>query len=132
MKYLLDTNVCIKYLNGRSGTIVKKLSALNPEDVVICSIVRAELYAGAFKSKSFQKTHKKLQTFLDVFPSLPFDDVTSEIYGRTRARLEIIGKPIGPYDMQIASIAIQYKLTLITHNRKEFARIKGLKSEDWE
>jgi len=96
MKYLLDTNVCIKYLNGQSDTIVKKLSALNPEDVVICSTVRAELYAGAYKSNSFQKTHRKLQTFLEVFPSLPFDDITSEIYGRIRARLEIIGKPIGP------------------------------------
>jgi tRNA(fMet)-specific endonuclease VapC len=132
MKYLLDTNVCIKYLNGRSDKIVKILSSLNPEDVVICSIVRAELYAGVYKSSSFQKTHKKIQNFLDVFPSLPFDDDASEIYGRIRASLEKVGKPIGPYDLQIASIAIQHKLILTTHNKKEFSRIKGLKIEDWE
>lgn len=132
MKYLLDTNVCIKYLNGQSDKIVRKLSALHPEDVVICSIVRAELYAGAYKSSSFQKTHKRLRSFIDIFPSLPFDDAASEIYGRIRAGLEKIGKPIGPYDMQIASIAIQHKLIMVTHNKKEFSRIKGLKLEDWE
>jgi tRNA(fMet)-specific endonuclease VapC len=132
MKYLLDTNVCIKYLNGQSDNIVKKLSTLSPDDIIICSTVRAELFAGAYKSKAFQKTYKKLINFLEIFPSLPFDNEASEIFGKIRAQLEKIGKPIGPFDMQIASIAIGNKLIMVTHNIDEFSRIKGLKIEDWE
>ncbi len=41
MKYLLDTNVCIKYLNGESDKIRQKLSSIRPEHVAVCSIVRA-------------------------------------------------------------------------------------------
>lgn len=78
------------------------------------------------------KTYKKLNTFLEVFPSLSFDDEASEIYGKIRSRLEKSGQPIGPYDLQIASLAVLNNLTLVTHNVKEFSRIKELKIEDWE
>jgi tRNA(fMet)-specific endonuclease VapC len=132
MTYLIDTNVCIKYLNGQSDKIVKKLSSLNPGDIVICSVVRAELFAGAYKSKSFQKTYDKLVTFLDVFSSLPFDDRASEVFGNIRAQVEKQGTPVGPFDLQIASIALLNGLILVTHNTKEFSRIKKLKIEDWE
>jgi tRNA(fMet)-specific endonuclease VapC len=39
---------------------------------------------------------------------------------------------IGPHDLQIASIALQHGLTLVTHNTREFSRIPGLKLDDWE
>ncbi len=39
---------------------------------------------------------------------------------------------IGPYDLQIASIAIANGGTLVTHNTREFSRIPGLNLEDWE
>jgi len=132
MKYLLDTNVCIKYLNGQSDKIVKKISSLNPDDIVVCSVVRAELFAGAYKSRSFQKTYDKLTTFLQVFPSLPFDDDASDVFGNIRSQLEKKGEPIGPFDLQIASIALLNNLILVTHNTKEFSRIKKLIIEDWE
>lgn len=130
--YLIDTNVCIKYLNGKSENIVNRFSELSPDEIYICSPVRGELFAGAYKSKSFQKTYDKLITFLQVFPSLPFDDKASEMFGKIRANLETIGQPIGPYDLQIASIALSNDLLLITHNMNEFSRIKELKIEDWE
>ena len=132
MTYLLDTNVCIKYLNGQSDKIVKKISSLSPDDIVICSVVRAELFAGAYKSKSFKKTYDKLINFLKVFPSMPFDDEASDIFGNIRAQLEKKGEPLGPFDLQIASIALLNNLILVTHNTKEFSRIKKLKIEDWE
>jgi len=43
MKYLLDTNVCIRYLNGQSDGIRQVLDGLSPSHVALCSIVRAEL-----------------------------------------------------------------------------------------
>ncbi len=42
------------------------------------------------------------------------------------------GTPIGPYDTQIAAIALAANLTLVTHNVSEFSRIAGLRIEDWQ
>lgn len=43
MRYLLDTNTCIRFLNGRAENIKKKLKMTLAEDIVICSVVKAEL-----------------------------------------------------------------------------------------
>ena len=64
--------------------------------------------------------------------SLPFDDSCSEPYGRIRQELERLGTPIGAYDLMIAATAIAHDLTLVTHNIDEFARVVGLRYEDWE
>ena len=40
--------------------------------------------------------------------------------------------PIGPYDLQVAAIALAQSCTLVTHNVKEFGRVPGLTVEDWE
>ena len=42
------------------------------------------------------------------------------------------GTPIGPYDLQIAAIALVNDLTLVTHNVREVVRVEGLRVEDWE
>ncbi len=66
------------------------------------------------------------------FASLPFDDGAAAIAGRVRAQLAVTGTPIGPYDLQIAAIALAHGLTVVTHNTKEFKRVAGLQVEDWE
>jgi tRNA(fMet)-specific endonuclease VapC len=48
-----------------------------------------------------------------------------------RADLESKGTPIGPYDTLIAGIALSSGAILVTHNTKEFKRVKGLNIEDW-
>jgi len=49
-----------------------------------------------------------------------------------RAALASLGKPIGPYDIQIAAIAMANQPTLVTHDTGEFGRVAGLAVEDWE
>ena len=63
---------------------------------------------------------------------MPFDDAAAEICGRIRAALASAGTPIGPYDLQIASIALANNLTLVTHNTRGFSRVPGLLLEDRE
>ncbi|ODG99939.1 twitching motility protein PilT [Nostoc sp. KVJ20] len=132
MKYLLDTNVCARYLNGRSLLIREHLQSTNVEDIAVCSVVKAELFYGAMKSNNPQITLARQQQFLTLFVSLPFDDVTALTYGRIRAELAANGTPIGPNDFQIAAIALIHNLTLVTHNIREFSRVSGLVIEDWE
>jgi len=54
------------------------------------------------------------------------------IYGELRAKLSQAGRIIGPYDLQIAAIALANGLVLVTHNTAEFSRVDGLKLKDWE
>ena len=63
---------------------------------------------------------------------MPFDGTAAIIYGRLRATLEVVGQPIGPYDLMIAAISLANNLILVTHNVNEFSRVEGLTIEDWE
>jgi len=132
MKYLLDTNTCIRYLNQRSEAITQRLYNTPEADIAVCSVVKAELYFGAMKSQNPPKTLARQRNFAERFVSLPFDDLSADVYGRIRAELERAGTPIGSNDLMIASIALANGLTLITHNTREFSRVSGIQLEDWE
>ncbi len=132
MKYLLDTNVCIHLLRGSSSILCKKILEVNDEDICIPSIVRFELYFGAYKSAGQQKSLLALNSFLSYFQSAQVDDTIAEQCGRIRFELDRKGTPVGPYDLIIAGIALSRRLILVTHNTKEFSRIKHLNLEDWE
>jgi tRNA(fMet)-specific endonuclease VapC len=132
MKYLLDTNTCVRHLNRRSPAIIEKLASLPPDEIAVCSVVKAELFYGAQKSEQPIRTFHLQQEFLNQFVSLAFDDRAADIFAQIRAKLEAAGTPIGPYDMQIAAIALVHNLIVITHNVREFGRVVGLQIEDWE
>jgi tRNA(fMet)-specific endonuclease VapC len=130
--YLLDTNTCVVHLKQKASPVSARLRQHSPQDLAVCSVVKAELFYGAMKSQNPPRTLAVQQQFLSQFVSLPFDDSAAEIYGRERARLTLLGTPIGPNDLLIASIALAHNLTLVTHNTREFSRITGLVLEDWE
>ncbi len=132
MKYLLDTNTCIRYLNGRAPKIREHFRLVPDTDIVISTITYGEMFFGSAKSQSPQLSRAKQDAFFSRFVSLPFDHAAAHEFGQIRAHLEQTGTPIGPYDMQIAAIAIAYDLIVVTHNTKEFGRLDGLKFEDWE
>jgi tRNA(fMet)-specific endonuclease VapC len=132
MKFLLDTNPCIVYLNGRSSALRQRLDAEGDSEIAICSIVLAEMCYGATKSSSPEKTLQNQLKFLSRFKSLSFDNNAAVIYGPIRAELERNGTTIGAHDLLIASIVIANNLVLVTHNTCEFLRIPGLKVEDWQ
>ena len=132
MKYLLDTNTCIRFINGRAPQLRAKLLTVDQEDIAVCSVVKAEMYYGAMKSQTPTVSLQKQQHFLDQFVSLPFDDVAVHYYGTVRAALEKLGTPISHPDVQIAAIALKNNLILVTHNTREFSRVHGLNLEDWE
>lgn len=132
MIYLLDTNTCIRYLNGRAPAIRTRMATVRLTDIVVCSIVKAELCAGALRSQTPGSSLAKQQQFLAPFRSLPFDDGAAQVYGRIRAFLTTHGQLIGPNDLCIAAIALQHNLILVTHNTHEFQRVPGLLLDDWE
>lgn len=132
MKYLLDTNACVAFLRNHDSLVSQKLRSIRYSDVVLCAVVKAELYYGVQRSSFPARNLAKLHDFLTNFGSLPFDDRAAEEYGRLRAELARAGMPIGPNDLMIAAIALTHHLTLVTHNISEFSRVAGLALEDWE
>jgi len=132
MIFLPDTNACITLLRQRNDHLIARWKSVRLTDIVLCSITVYELRYGAQRSSDPSGEHAKLDFFLSPFTSLPFDDPCARRCAEVRAGLEAIGQVIGPHDLQIAAIALQHRLTLVTHNSREFSRIAGLKLEDWE
>jgi tRNA(fMet)-specific endonuclease VapC len=134
VNYLLDTNACIALINGNPPSVRAKFQKATDlgGQVFVSSIALFELWYGVAKSSRRDFTNKRLEAFFagPIHP-LSFEDQDAEIAGAIRADLESIGKPIGAYDLLIAGQAIRNKLTLITANLSEFARIKELAWADW-
>jgi tRNA(fMet)-specific endonuclease VapC len=130
--FLLDTNACIRILNGSSAAVVARLQATSPSEVRLCSVVKAELLYGARRSARVEDNLRLLQRFFAPLVSLLFDDRSAEEAGLIRLDLERSGRPIGPNDLLIAATARANDLVLVTHNRREFERIPGLRVDDWE
>lgn len=134
MKFLLDTNTCIGWLRQNQASIIARLQAQLPTDIVLCSVVVAELLFGVERSAPAHRAHTALRVeqLRQMFVSLPFDDVAAEHYARIRADLTARGLMIGGNDLQIAAIALANRCTLVTHNVAEFSRVPGLTIEDWQ
>jgi tRNA(fMet)-specific endonuclease VapC len=132
MIYLPDTNACITLLRQRDSRLIARWQSVKATDIVLCSVVVYELRYGAERSSDPAHGHAKLDLFFSPFTSLPFDDQSARMCAEIRAELERTGRVIGPHDLQIAAIALQHGLTLVTHNTNEFSRVSGLKLEDWE
>jgi tRNA(fMet)-specific endonuclease VapC len=128
---LLDTNTCIYFLNKASDRITAQFQKHSPSGVKLSSVTAAELFFGAEKSKAKKKNWEIAESFVSTFEIIPFDGKSSRIYAKIRASLEKAGNPIGPMDLLIASISLANDFILVTHNIKEFKRIKGIKLENW-
>ncbi len=129
MRFLLDTNACISLLNESSQQMWRRVRRHAPSDFGISSIVAYELYHGAFKSQRRDGNVALLDQL--AFEVVSFDAGDARTAGAIRSDLETAGRPIGPYDVLIAAQARTRELLLITANSREFARVDGLRWEDW-
>ena len=134
MKYVLDTNACIALINGKPTAVrIRFQDAIaRGAELNVSSVVVFELWYGVAKSAQQESNTSRLETFLaGPISLLSFDEEDARAAGRIRAAVEKAGRPIGAYDLLIAGQAVRHKLTLVTANGKEFARVKGLVCEDW-
>lgn len=134
MNYLLDTNACIALINGKPASVRVRFQKASDSGstIYVSAIVIFDLWYGVAKSSRQEFNTKRLETFLAGPISLVFfSDRDAQAAGSVRAMREAAGKPIGAYDLLIAGQALHNKLTLVTANVSEFARIQGLSWEDW-
>ncbi|HAJ46544.1 MAG TPA: VapC toxin family PIN domain ribonuclease [Alphaproteobacteria bacterium] len=132
--FCLDTNILIHAMNRSRPEFAARISdeLRAGRTILVPSIVRYELEYGFAKGDRRARNQALLETLLaQGFQQLPFDAEDAAEAGEIRAALEKAGTPIGPYDILIAAQARRRSATLVTLNKHEFRRIKGLSVTDW-
>jgi len=128
--YVLDTNSVVFFFKGE-GRVAERLLAQKPAEVALPAIVLYELEVGVARSKSPARRRQQLNTLLDATRVIPFGPVEARAAAGIRAQLEPSGQGIGPLDTLIAATALAARGTLVTHNTREFRRVRGLSVVDW-
>lgn len=131
MKYLLDTCTVSDFVKGEQG-VLATIKSTSPALIAISAVTRMEIEYGLLLNPA---RAKKLAPILDAFLSaiavLPFDDADAKAAAAVRATLHQEGRPIGPYDCQIAGCGLARGLVVVTANEAEFRRVGGLCIENW-
>jgi tRNA(fMet)-specific endonuclease VapC len=143
-QYLLDTNACIgirQHLRAKPPTdatrragherLLQRLHSAGASDIAMSLITLGELRFGADKSPNPAANHAHIDRLLELVPCLGMTEPVARLYGRIRAALERGGQTIGPQDLWIAAHALAEGLIVVTGNAAEFARVPGLRVEDW-
>jgi tRNA(fMet)-specific endonuclease VapC len=130
MRFLLDTNIVSDVVRRPQGRIVEHIRKVGEAQVCTSVIVAAELRYGAAK-KGSQRLTAQLAAVLEALDVLPFEPPADVAYGLIRAQLEQAGQVIGANDLLIAAHTVAVGCVLVTDNEAEFARVHGLRRENW-
>ena len=133
MIYLLDTNILIYLIKQRPAAVARRVDALDARDSLGMSFITwAELLKGAERSARKGDVLQRLDALATQVPVLYHaGPAICRHYAAQFTRLKDAGTPIGANDLWIACHALAEGATLVTHNTREFARIDGLRVEDW-
>jgi tRNA(fMet)-specific endonuclease VapC len=130
--FLLDTNTCIQLWQRKNIVVRNNFLALRPDNIALCSVVKAELLFGALRSAHIERNSSLLHKLFEPLHSFDFDDEAASHYAEIRSDLSAKGCLIGANDLLIAAIARANKAVLVTNNTDEFSRVLGLEIQDWE
>jgi hypothetical protein len=82
------------------------------------------------KRPDAKRLHVAVCEFLRCVDVLPWDHAVAEHYGKLRADLEHQGKILAPFDLLIATHALDVGAVLVTNDRA-FGQVTGLQVEGW-
>ena len=129
VSYALDTNT-VSYYMRRQGTVVARVQALAPQQIVLPSVVVFEVVFGLRRAGRSEALDAFTQ-MVEATTLLDFDAEAADHAARIRVHLEARGTPIGLADLLIAATARRHGCTLVTHNTREFERVPDLLLDDW-
>lgn len=131
MNFLLDTNAVSEWVKPRPNPGVIRWMESADEDRVFLSVISlAELRYGVERMAAGARRSRLEQWLWDELPLrfegriLPVDHNVAEAWGRTVARAEALGRPMGAMDAFLAATAERYRLTLVTRNVSDFPLLK--------
>jgi len=130
---MLDTNTLIYMMKNQHPSIMSRVDTLTSDDILSMPFITwAELLKGAERSQRKTETLRRLDGLARQIPVLyPAGSAICQHYAQHFTHLKEAGIPIGANDLWIACHALSVEATIVTHNTREFERIKGLRVEDW-
>ena len=128
-RYLLDTNIASYIIKG-NPVVRQRLVAIPIHEVAISAVTEGELRYGVARLPAGTRLNTIVEEFVIRVAVHPWDSAAAQEYGQLRAALERAGNTLGNLDTMIAAHALARGSVLVTHD-KAFARVKGLKIEDW-
>ena len=138
MAFLLDTNVVSETIRPRpEKRVLDWIEAQVPTDLFLAAQTIGELVRGARKVKEQarrERFEKWIERDLDrQFDGrvLPFDGRTAAVWGRLMGDGDRAGRPPAAADAQIAAVAIQHELILVTRNVKDFVNFDIRLLDPW-
>jgi tRNA(fMet)-specific endonuclease VapC len=131
LRFLLDTNTLIYIRRNRPAKVLARFQKLSYGEAAFSVITFGELAYGAAKSGRRSDAIAQLDQLRSALPIIALPETAAEIYGVIRADLEGRGQQIGNNDLWIAAHALAANLILVTNNKREFTRVKGLKIQNW-
>jgi len=131
VRYLLDTDICVYMARRKPVRLMARLDQVWPGELAMSIVTYLELVFGGMKSRQPEAALTRVEQIRDLVPLAPLTADVAREYGRIRIELEKKGLPIGPFDLLIAAHALSLGLTLVTANVREFARVPGLRVENW-
>ena len=129
MTHLLDTNICSAHMRRPGGLAHRFFQYAS--GIAISAVVLAELYSGAYKHPNPSRLLALIADLLQEVAVLDFDSACAEQFGKVQGGLLRQGIMVPETDLMIASVALIYDLTLVTHNTADFQNIPGLRLDDW-
>lgn len=126
-RYLLDTNICIAFINDEESVVENVDSAAS---VLLSSTVLGELLYGVEQSTRKVANRKRVEALAADTGVLSCDAATAQHFGALKAFCRQIGKPIPDNDLWIAAVACQHELTLVTRDH-HFDHLAPLKKVSW-
>lgn len=128
--HMLDTNIVIYVITRRPREVLAVFNQ-HAGKMAISAVTYGELVHGVEKSARQVENLRVVEDFVSRLDVLPYTDKAAAHYGNIRADLERKGTPIGVNDLHIAGHARSEGLVLVSNNLREFARIDGLRLENW-
>ena len=126
---MLDTD-SVSFVLREQGNVADRMVRHRPTELCISAVTLAELRYGADLLHA-SRLHALIDRFIRNIEIMPFDQNCSNLYGVIASELQKQGSPIGKFDVLIAAHAVAIDATLVTNNVKHFARVAGLRVENW-
>lgn len=126
MKYLLDSDIVISHLNGKTRP-QDFVTDLLDEGAAMSLMSYAEVYEGIVWYFRPSRLEGAFAEFLRWVRVLGFDEAMMRRFAFLRGQLRRAGTPLSDADLLIASTALYFDLILVTRNLRHFNRVDGLK-----
>ena len=135
LAFLLDTNVLAEPLKAEPNRgVMSKLRQYEGRMAVAAPVWHEMWFGWARLAEGKRRTAIGAYLSTALRPTLPvlaYTAAAAEWHAKERARLAAKGQTPSFVDGQIASIAAEQGLTLVTRNMPDFRMFHGLKVVDW-